>query len=89
VPILGVIENMSWFTPEKHPDEVYHIFGKGGGLRLAKEFNTDLLGQIPLVMEVGEAADQGLSVFNQKNKPVVSAFEQIAESIIAKTETGN
>jgi len=86
VPILGVIENMSWFTPEKHPDEVYYIFGKGGGLRLAKEFNTELLGQIPLVMEVGEAADQGLTVFSQKNKPVVKAFEQIAESIIAKTE---
>ncbi|NLN30277.1 MAG: Mrp/NBP35 family ATP-binding protein [Bacteroidales bacterium] len=86
VPILGVIENMSWFTPEKHPEEVYYIFGKGGGLRLAKEFNTELLGQIPLVMEVGEAADKGLNVFSQKNRPVVNAFEQIAESIIAKTE---
>lgn len=88
VPILGVIENMSWFTPEKHPEELYYIFGKGGGLRLAKEFNTELLGQIPLVMEVGEAADKGLNVFSQKNRPVVNAFEQIAESIIAKTEKG-
>lgn len=85
VPVLGVIENMSWFSPEKHPDEVYYIFGKGGGLRLAKEFNTDLLGQIPLVMEVGEAAEQGLSVFNQKNKSVATAFEQIAKTIVAKT----
>jgi len=86
VPILGVIENMSWFTPGKHPDEFYYIFGKGGGMKLAKEFNTDLLGQIPLVMEVGEAAEQGLSVFSQKNKAVVTAFEQIAETIVAKTE---
>ncbi len=86
VPILGVIENMSWFSPEKHPDEIYYIFGKGGGMKLAKEFNTDLLGQIPLVMEVGEAAEQGLSVFSQKNKAVVTAFEQIAETIVAKTE---
>jgi len=86
VPILGIIENMSWFTPEKHPDEVYYIFGKGGGLKLAKEFDTVLLGQIPFVLEVGEAADNGLSVFSQKNKPVVSAFENIADLIISKTE---
>jgi len=86
VPILGVIENMSWFTPEKHPDEIYYIFGKGGGLKLAKEFDTMLLGQIPLVMEVGEAAEKGLSVFSQKNKSVVTAFENIADQIIAKTE---
>jgi len=88
VPILGVIENMSWFSPEKHPDEIYYIFGKGGGMKLAKEFNTDLLGQIPIVMEVGEAAEQGLSVFSQKNKAVVTAFEQIAETIVAKTGAG-
>ncbi len=84
-PILGIIENMSWFTPEKHPDEIYYIFGKGGGLKMAKEFDTELLGQIPLVMEVGEAAEKGLSVFSQKNKSVVNAFEQIAEKIISKT----
>ena len=88
VPILGIIENMSWFSPEKHPDEIYYIFGKGGGMKLAKEFNTDLLGQIPLVMEVGDAAEQGLSVFSQKNKAVVTAFEQLAETIVAKTEVG-
>jgi ATP-binding protein involved in chromosome partitioning len=86
VPILGVIENMSWFTPEKHPDEIYYIFGKGGGLKLAKEFDTVLLGQIPLVLELGEAADKGLSVFSQKNKSVVTAFENIAELIVSKVE---
>jgi ATP-binding protein involved in chromosome partitioning len=86
VPLLGVIENMSWFTPAKHPDEVYYIFGKGGGLKLAKEFDTILLGQIPLVMELGEAADKGLSAFSQENKTVVTAFEQISEIIISKTE---
>ncbi len=86
VPLLGVIENMSWFSPEKHPEETYYIFGKGGGLRLAKEFNTTLLGQIPLVMEVGEYAEKGLSIFSQKNKSVVTAFEQIAEQVLLKTE---
>ena len=86
VPLLGVIENMSWFTPEKHPDEEYYIFGKGGGLKLAKEFDTILLGQIPLVLELGEAAEKGLSAFSQKNKSVVTAFEQISEMIISRTE---
>jgi ATP-binding protein involved in chromosome partitioning len=86
VPILGVIENMSWFTPEKHPEESYFIFGKGGGKMLADEFNTDLLGQIPLVMEVGEAAEKGLSVFNQKNRSVIEAFEKIADSLAARAE---
>jgi ATP-binding protein involved in chromosome partitioning len=86
VPVLGVIENMSWFSPEKHPEEIYYIFGKGGGLKLAKEFNTTLLGQIPLVMEVGEFAEKGLSIFSQKNKSVVTAFEQIAEQVLLITE---
>ena len=86
IPILGIIENMSWFTPEHHPDEIYYVFGKGGGLRLAKEFNTVLLGQIPLVLEVGEAAENGLTVFSQTNKKVMEAFEKIAEQIIAITE---
>ncbi|MBN1107480.1 MAG: Mrp/NBP35 family ATP-binding protein [Bacteroidales bacterium] len=84
VPIIGVIENMSWFTPANHPDEIYYIFGKGGGLRLAGEFNTSLLGQIPMVLEVGEAAEKGLSVFSQSNHQAVEAFEQIAAAVITK-----
>jgi ATP-binding protein involved in chromosome partitioning len=86
VPILGIIENMSWFTPEQHPEEKYYIFGKGGGHKLAIEFDTNLLGQIPLVMELGEAAEKGLSVFSQKNKDVAEAFEKIMEVILSKTE---
>jgi ATP-binding protein involved in chromosome partitioning len=84
VPVLGIIENMSWFTPEKHPEEKYYIFGKGGGHKMAIEFDTMLLGQIPLVSEVGEAAEKGLSVFVQTNKQVVESFEKIAELIISK-----
>ncbi|WP_430809413.1 MULTISPECIES: Mrp/NBP35 family ATP-binding protein [unclassified Carboxylicivirga] len=48
MPLLGIVENMSWFTPKAHPDEQYNIFGKGGGEELAREFNIPLLGQIPL-----------------------------------------
>jgi ATP-binding protein involved in chromosome partitioning len=86
VPILGIIENMSWFTPDKHPEEKYYIFGKGGGHKMAVEFDTWLLGQIPIVLEVGEAAEQGLSVFSQKNREVADSFEKISELIISKTE---
>ena len=86
VPILGIIENMSWFTPDKHPDEKYFVFGQGGGQKMATEFNTTLLGQIPLVMEVGEAAEKGLSVFSQKNKSVAESFEKISEVLISMTE---
>ncbi len=82
IPILGVIENMAWFTPKNHPDEKYYIFGKGGGEQLAKELKTTLLGQIPLVAEVGEAADKGLSVFNQSDKLVMNTFEKIVEQIL-------
>jgi len=58
----------------------------GDGLKLAKEFNTMLPGQVPLVMEVGEAAEQGNNIFSQTNKHIVEAFEKIAELIISKAE---
>ena len=83
VPILGIIENMSWFTPNKHLDEKYFIFGQGGGIEMASEFNTRLLGQIPLVVEVSEAADQGKSAFGQGNKTVTEVFETIAEHLLS------
>lgn len=84
VPILGVVENMSWFTPAAHPDEQYFIFGNGGGQQLADEFGTQLLGKVPLVTEVGQAAEDGLTVFSQSNKTVVKAFENISEAILKK-----
>lgn len=59
VPILGLVENMAWFTPEKHPDERYYIFGNEGGVRLADELNVKLLAQIPIVGSICERGDQG------------------------------
>ena len=82
VPILGVIENMSWFTPKPHPDEKYYIFGSGGGSKLASEYNTRLLGQIPMVVEVGEASEQGKSIFSQSNKEIVTVFESVVNKLI-------
>ena len=80
-PILGVVENMSWFTPANHPDEKYFIFGQGGGSRLAKEYNTRLLGQIPLIAEVGEAADQGKSIYTLNNTTAMEAFDEMVEQL--------
>ena len=59
VPILGVIENMSWFSPAELPDNKYYLFGEGGGKKLAKEANTVLLGQIPLIQGIREGGDSG------------------------------
>jgi len=59
VPILGLVENMAWFTPEKHPDERYHIFGSEGGVKLANELNVKLLAQIPIVGSICEQGDDG------------------------------
>lgn len=82
VPLLGVVENMSWFTPANHPDEHYFLFGRGGGMKLAREFDTRLLCQVPMVMEVGEAADTGRNVFQQSDKTAVEAFETLAAQVI-------
>lgn len=85
VPLLGIVENMAWFTPAPHPDEKYYIFGEGGGHQLAQEFQTTLLGQIPLVMELGEAAEKGRTAFHVINRSIVSAFESIAAGVIEQT----
>lgn len=62
VPILGLVENMAWFTPEQHPEERYYIFGKEGGVELAKELGVRLLGQIPLVGSVCDSGDMGTPI---------------------------
>lgn len=86
IPILGIVENMSWFTPKEHPGERYFLFGQGGGERLANELHTQLLGQIPLVIGVGEAAEKGLSAFSQPDHQVIRAFESIAEHLTSNSE---
>lgn len=58
-PILGIVENMAWFTPEEHPDEKYFIFGKGGGAAMASSLGIELLAQIPLVQGIRESGDSG------------------------------
>ncbi len=58
-PILGLVENMAWFTPAEHPEEKYFIFGREGGLRMAEKYQIPLLGQIPIVQSIREGGDAG------------------------------
>ena len=67
VPILGIVENMSWFTPEELPDNKYYIFGKDGGKDLAKHLGIPFLGQIPIVMGIREGGDRGIPEASRDN----------------------
>lgn len=79
VPILGVVENMSWFTPAELPDNKYYIFGQGGGTSLAKEASTVLLGQVPLIQGVREGGDEGKPIVLRDDHPGAAYFVKIAE----------
>ncbi|HEY8511638.1 MAG TPA: Mrp/NBP35 family ATP-binding protein [Cyclobacteriaceae bacterium] len=80
VPVLGIVENMAWFTPEELPDNRYYIFGRDGGKNLSEKYGVPLLGQIPLVQGVRESGDSGLpSVL--KEGPAQAAFTALAESL--------
>lgn len=86
VPILGLVENMSWFTPAELPDNRYYIFGKDGGKRLAIETGTRLLGQIPLVQSVCESGDAGAPIATQDNSIMGMAFGELAEVVASLCE---
>lgn len=88
VPILGVIENMSWFTPEELPDNKYYLFGQGGGAELAKKFDTDVIGQIPLVQSIREGGDSGKPVVLE-NSIVAEAFDNAAKRLAQKVAIRN
>jgi ATP-binding protein involved in chromosome partitioning len=81
VPVLGLIENMAWFTPAELPENKYFIFGKEGGKRFAEETGVPLLGQIPLVQSICESGDSGNPVARHDSGPVALAFRQLAESV--------
>ena len=95
VPILGLVENMAWFTPAQHPDERYYIFGEGGGVRLAETTGIRLLAQIPLVMDIRAHADDGAPVALQLAQdpegadPQAKAFDRLAVSVIGAVAERN
>ncbi len=89
VPILGLIENMSWFTPNDAPDKKYFIFGQGGGKKLSERFNIQLLGQIPIDENMVPKADAGEPIVLDENSPVAMAFMDLAKATIKKVDERN
>ncbi|WP_128544647.1 Mrp/NBP35 family ATP-binding protein [Larkinella soli] len=81
VPVLGVVENMAYFTPAELPDSKYYLFGKGGGQQLADKYDVPLLGQIPLVQSIREAGDEGKPVVTENDPLTYEAFRAAAEAL--------
>ncbi len=82
VPVLGLVENMSWFTPAELPDNKYYIFGRDGGKNLAQGLNIPLLGQIPLVQSIREGGDEGTPIALQAGHPAAIEFDKIASKLV-------
>ena len=89
VPILGLIENMAWFTPAELPENKYYIFGRDGAKNLAEEMNVPLLGQIPIVQSICEGGDKGVPVALNENTITGAAFSHLADSFIKSVEKRN
>ena len=84
VPVLGIIENLAYFTPEELPDNKYYIFGKDGAKHLAEDINTKFLGEIPLVQSIREAGDVGHPVALQENTSLENAFATLTKEMVSE-----
>ena len=89
VPILGLVENMAWFTPAELPENKYYLFGKEGVKRLSEEMNVPLLGQIPIVQSICEGGDNGAPVALNENTITGRAFEELAANVVAQVDIRN
>jgi ATP-binding protein involved in chromosome partitioning len=89
VPVLGLVENMAWFTPAELPENKYYIFGKDGVKALADQLNVPLLGQIPLVQSVREAGDAGRPAILQETTTAALAFKALASEVVKHVEQRN
>lgn len=89
VPILGLVENMAWFTPAELPENKYYIFGKDGCKNLAEEMNVPLLAQIPLVQSICEGGDSGEPIVMNLESPVAQAFISLAQSVVTVVNRRN
>ena len=89
IPVLGVIENMSYFTPAELPDNKYYIFGKDGGKTLAASFDVPFLGEIPIVQSISEAGDSGMPIALDKESKESIAFSAIAGRIAQQVAINN
>ncbi len=84
VPVLGIVENMAYFTPEELPNNKYYIFGQSGAKHLAEDINTTFLGEIPLVQGIRESGDVGRPVALQDNSPSAKAFEDVTKKMLSE-----
>ena len=82
VPVLGVVENMAYFTPEELPENKYYIFGKEGAQNLASDLKIPFLGEVPLVQSIREAGDVGRPAALQEEGPLKEAFEEITRNVV-------
>jgi ATP-binding protein involved in chromosome partitioning len=82
VPVLGIIENMAYFTPEELPNNKYYIFGKEGAKNLAEDLKVSFLGEVPLVQSIREAGDVGRPAAMQTASPIEASFEEITRSVV-------
>ncbi|SDB64614.1 ATP-binding protein involved in chromosome partitioning [Flavobacteriaceae bacterium MAR_2010_188] len=89
VPVLGIVENMAFFTPEELPNNKYYIFGKEGAQRLAEDLNVRLLGEIPLVQSIREAGDVGRPAALQTATPLEKSFEDLTKNIVEEVVKRN
>ena len=84
VPVLGIVENMSYFTPAELPNNKYYIFGKDGAKHLAEDIGTTLLGEIPLVQSIRESGDVGHPVALQEDSPLEEAFTELTKNMLTE-----
>jgi ATP-binding protein involved in chromosome partitioning len=89
VPVLGVVENMSFFTPPELPDKKYYIFGKGGGRLLAQQFDVPFLGELPIEQDIREGGDFGKPIALQTATMASKAFEQLAQNVAQQIAVQN
>jgi ATP-binding protein involved in chromosome partitioning len=82
VPVIGIVENMAWFTPAELPENKYYIFGRDGAKNLAQGMNVPFLGSIPLVQSVCEAGDAGRPAVYQENTPTSLAFDELVHTFV-------
>lgn len=82
VPVLGIVENMAWFTPAELPENKYFIFGKGGARALAAELGVPFLGEVPLVQSIREAGDVGRPAVLQQGTPSAAAFHELCAAVL-------
>ncbi|CAN5343157.1 Mrp/NBP35 family ATP-binding protein [soil metagenome] len=89
VPILGIVENMSYFTPAELPENKYYIFGQGGGKKLAEELKVPFLGEIPLIKSISDSGDSGMPIVLNEQAGMESAFMEMARKVAQQVAISN